>query len=271
METGGERRFLAKIIDYFKSTPLSQIDQAGLERAVITLYPDAKASTRNRQFFTPVSAILKHAEKMGLASPKTITRPKQPQGKIRWLTPEEAGRLIESCSPHMKPLVTFLFYTGARLSEALYLDWRNVDLENRRVSFVDTKNGEARGVPLHPVIINILANSLNKSGRVFRRPDGHGYKIVKNAGGQIKTGFNAACRRAGIKNFTPHDCRHTFATWHYSRNRDPRGLMELCGWKSERMVWRYAHINRDDLAPGVLNIPEIELQGENSERLKIKR
>ncbi len=37
--------------------------------------------------------------------------------------------------------------------------------------------------------------------------------------------------------------RHTWATWHYAANRDLVALMELGGWKSERMVLRYAHMN----------------------------
>ncbi|MEE8455658.1 MAG: tyrosine-type recombinase/integrase, partial [Limibaculum sp.] len=53
------------------------------------------------------------------------------------------------CSSHLRPLVTFMLYTGARASEALYLDWVNVDLGRAHVVFPETKNGEPRGVPLH--------------------------------------------------------------------------------------------------------------------------
>ena len=56
-------------------------------------------------------------------------------------------------------------------------------------------------------------------------------------------GFKGACKRAGIIDFHPHDCRHTWATWHYAANRDLVALMDLGGWKSERMVLRYAHMN----------------------------
>jgi len=49
--------------------------------------------------------------------------------------------------------VTFLFYTGARIGEALWLDWRNIDLQRAQVQFLDTKNGSDRGVPLHPSLV----------------------------------------------------------------------------------------------------------------------
>ncbi len=38
----------------------------------------------------------------------------------------------------------------------------------------------------------------------------------------------------------PHNCRHTWATWHYAANRDIIGLMKLGDWKSDKMVLCYA-------------------------------
>lgn len=59
------------------------------------------------------------------------------------------------------------------------------------------------------------------------------------------------CKRAGITDFSPHDCRHTWATWHYRANRDLTALMELGGWKSAAMVMRYAHVNTSHLAGSI--------------------
>jgi integrase len=123
-------------------------------------------------------------------------------------------------------------------------------------AFLDTKNGESRGIYLHPRAMAAMANLKHRQGAVFRRPDGKTYETKDDGGGQIKTAFNGACRRAGIGNFHPHDCRHTWATWHYAANRDLRALMELGGWKSIAMVQRYTHINAGHLAASVLNIGE---------------
>jgi integrase len=172
-----------------------------------------------------------------------IERMKEPRGRIRWLISKDADRLIDNCSKHLKPLVTFLFYNGARLSEALYLDWQDVDLSREHVQFISTKNGDSRGVPLHERVVADLANLEHRQGAVFRRPDGHPYEEKDEGGGQIKTAFGGACRRAGIADFSPHDCRHTWATWHYQENRDLLALKTLGGWKSEQMVLRYAHVH----------------------------
>lgn len=76
-----------------------------------------------------------------------------------------------------------------------------------------------------------------------------------SAGTRIKNAFAGACRRAEISDFHPHDCGHTWATWHYAKNRDLGALMRLGGWKSERMVMRYAHVNVGELQHTIDKLP----------------
>ena len=251
LEIGGERLYLKPIIARLGSVPLAKIDQALIEQTARALYPTASPGTLNRQAFTPIAAVLNHAAKRGLCAHRVIERPAQPKGRVRWLTFEEAEQLVDACSPHLRPLVLFLLGTGARTSEALYLDWREVDLAGAHVTFLDTKNGEHRGVPLHARLVAELRALRHKQGRVFRTNAGLPYAEKESGGGQIKTSFGGACRRAGIEDFSPHDCRHTWATWHYAANRDLIALMKLGGWKSERMVLRYAHVNVSQLAPSI--------------------
>ena len=256
METRGERRFLAPLIKHFGTQPLANITQAAIDRAAKLLYPDAKPSTWNRQVHTPTSAVLNFAAKRELCEYRQIDRPKEPKGLIRYLTPNEAERLISACSPHLRPLVIFMLYTGARLSEALYLNWRQVNLAHGEVQFIETKNGEPRGFPLHDRVLEVLSALPHRDGEVFRRPrDGKPYARKSDGGGQIKTAFYGACRRAGLSGVTPHTLRHTWASWHYMANRDAVALMHLGGWRSERMVMRYAHVNVSHLSKSVAALP----------------
>jgi site-specific recombinase XerC len=220
MENGGEARFVQPLLNHFMTTPLSQIGQAEVEACARKIYPGLAPATINRKVFTPISAIMMHAAKRKLCDKPALERPKQPRGRVRWITFEEAGKLIGCCAPHLAPLVTFMLFTGCRIGEALALDWRDVDLSRSHAAFLDTKNGDRRGAPLHPRAFAALANLPHRTGMVFRRPDKQPYAPKDDGGGQIKTAFKAACRRAGISNFHPHDCRHTWATWHYSANRD---------------------------------------------------
>ncbi len=63
-------------------------------------------------------------------------------------------------------------------------------------------------------------------------------------------------RRAGINDFRPHDCRHTWATWLYSETRDLRLLMDLGGWKTIAMVERYTHVDPGHLRPAIDALPD---------------
>ena len=216
------------------------------------LYPSASDATRNRQAYTPASAVMRYAARRQWCAPLLLERPATPEDRVRWLTLEEANRLIDCCNKHLRPLVIFLLYTGARAGEAVWLDWRNVDLTRAHVIFPKTKNGEGRGVPLHQRVVTALANLPHREDEVFRRPDGLPYERPDeddddtSAGSRIAKAFQGACQRARITDFHPHDCRHTWATWHYWANRDLGALKRLGGWKTDRMVLRYAHTNVDE-------------------------
>lgn len=257
--TGGSPRFMTAVLKHFGTTPLARIDLDAIERGAAKVYPNASPQTRNRQFYTPAVAVLWHAARRGRCPAPIVARPQFEESEPRWLSPAEAERLIAAAREPMRTLIIFLLYTGARAGEALWLDWRNVDLSRAHVSFPKTKNGEPRGVPLHSRIVAALANLKHREGEVFRRPDGKPYTRPKrlddtSAGARIERAFSGACRRAGlgeyrphktkpdlkvfVPNLSPHDCRHTWATWHYTANRDLGALKKLGGWKSER--WCFA-------------------------------
>jgi integrase len=256
----GDPRFLKPLTDHFGTTLLRNIDQHAIDLAAVKLLPKAKPATRNRKVYTPMSAILRHAARKGWCETPMLARPKLPKGVIRWIKPDEAERLIAACADHMKPLVTFLLLTGARAGEALWLDWSAVDLDKEQVTFVKTKNGEPRSVPLHPRLVQLLSAMPNREKDVFRTHEGKPYSRARgkedaSAGSRIKTAFAAACRRAGISNFRVHDCRHTWATWHYQENHDLAALQTLGGWKTVSMVLRYAHTNVEQHANSIKNLP----------------
>jgi integrase len=58
-------------------------------------------------------------------------------------------------------------------------------------------------------------------------------------------------------NFRVHDCRHTWATWHYAEHHDLIALQKLGGWRSLSMVLRYAHANTENYREGIEALPSI--------------
>ena len=113
----------------------------------------------------------------------------------------------------------------------------------RTCLFSKTKNGRARGVPLHRDLMATLGNSAHRDGEVFRRPDGKLYARPcgasdVSAGSKIGTAFQGAVTRAGIVDFHVHDCRHTWATWHFAKHHDLIAPQNLGGWR--RLPWSHA-------------------------------
>jgi integrase len=112
LENGGNNRFLEEVLRYFGTTPLAKIDQDAIDVGARKVYPGASGATRDRQFYTPASAVIRHAARRGWCSQIVLERPEKPPGLVRWLTSEQAERLIAACGKHLRPLVIFLLYSG---------------------------------------------------------------------------------------------------------------------------------------------------------------
>jgi len=59
----------------------------------------------------------------------------------RWLTREEAARLLAGCAPHLAAMVRFALATGCRAREVAGLEWSRVDLKRGTAWIDQTKNG----------------------------------------------------------------------------------------------------------------------------------
>lgn len=245
----GDQRRLLRIMTALGDVRLSQVDQAAVQRVrAKILAADASPATVRRGVITPIRAVLNHAHEIGWCDVPKFRVPKQPEGRTRYLLPAEAERLIAAAAPHIQTLVLVLLDTGARMSEALELDWRDVDLTGGRVIFWRTKTGHRRNATISPRTIAALASLPHREGRVIRWQ--HGRRRIseyadrqREGGGQIKTAWKATLRRAGLDaELRPHDLRHSWATWHYAVHRDLLALKHAGGWSSVVLVERYAHL-----------------------------
>jgi len=161
---------------------------------------------------------------------------KEPGIAERFLSEEEAERLLTACSVSLRPIVLTALNTGMRKEEILGLTWDLVNLRDRSLRLVETKNGETRDVPLNATMMQLL-KSLPKNGEyVFTNSRGDRYHCVK-------TVFAVALRKAGIEHLRFHDLRHTWASWLVMNKVDLLTVKELGGWKSLTMVQRYAHLS----------------------------
>lgn len=200
---------------------------------------EAKASGTVLRDVALIKAIINKARREELTDfvpnfPKV--KPSKP--RTRWLTVEEEARLVEVAAPHLKPLIIMAVETGGRRSELLGLDWREVDIARKRLTFRDTKNGEDRTLRLtQRAEATVRELGPKETGPVFTRA-GKPFANVKHS-------FTTACEKAGIKDFRFHDLRHTFASRLVQAGIPLYEVMHLTGHKSIEMVQRYSHLAPD--------------------------
>lgn len=141
-------------------------------------------------------------------------------------------------NPLMLPLVRLALETALRRSELLALTWADVYLDEAYLRLHDSKNGDAREVPLSSVARNVLASlPSERTGAVF--------PLSTEA---VKQSFERACHRAGLVDFHFHDLRHE-ATSRIARKLD--NVLELSAVTGHRtlvMLKRYYHPRASELA-----------------------
>jgi integrase len=175
----------------------------------------------------------------------TVRMLKEPTRRVRFLTREEAQRLLAELPAHLADMAAFSLATGLRRANVTGLQWTQADL-TRQVAWIHPDQAKARkafAVPLNAEAVAII------QGRVGNHVT-HVFSFSGKPIAQVSTkAWYAALARAGISNFRWHDLRHTWASWHMQNGTPQFVLQELGGWSSTEMVRRYAHLAADHLAP----------------------
>ena len=174
---------------------------------------------------------------------------KEPQGRLRYLNQDEATRLLEECrkaaeypnvgqrSPGLYPFAVIALSSGMRKNEILNLTWADVDLSRGVFKLELTKAGTRREVQMTLAAYRVVAELPRKGPRLFGR--------------SIRTAWEGAVERAGIKNFRLHDMRHTAASWLVQKGRSLKEVSELLGHSSVTMSQRYAHLGPEHLKAAI--------------------
>lgn len=225
---------------------LADIDESIIHRCEAALGMDRKPRTVQR-IIAPLRGVLRRAVKKWkwLAKAPEFEAPPKTDDEPRWVTKEQFDALWRELPPHAMQIVRFAVAVGPRSGNIFRLRWANVDIQAGvfRVGAGDFKGKQSVGFPLPPEAILVLEQQRGAHPEyVFT--DQRGRAPI----GSIKTCWRKACRRAGLPGLRVHDLRHTFAAWHKLSGTPDHALQSLGGWKDERMVKKYGHINPQDYA-----------------------
>jgi integrase len=176
-----------------------------------------------------------------------VRKPKLPKGRDRRLIGDEEARLLDACravNPELASIVRIAIETAMRQGEILSLTWAIVDLHGRVIHLPDSKNGEARDVPLSTAAEAVLR-------ALPRRMDGRVWGYTQEG---MRASYVKAKKHAGIKGLTFHDLRHEAASRMFEIERDgvkvmnPMQVAAITGHKTLQMLKRYTHLRAEDLA-----------------------
>ena len=173
---------------------------------------------------------------------RNVRRPSQPSGRDRRLSPEEEQALLDECrksnNTWLEPVVLLATETALRQGEIFKLTWKHVDLKKRIAHVPESKNGEARTIPLTTHAAAVL-------DALPRSVDG---RVIQARQDALRKCFERAAARAGIKNLRFHDLRHEATSRLFEKGLNPMEAASVTGHKTLAMLKRYTHLRAEDLA-----------------------
>lgn len=216
------------------------------------------SDTTIRLELATLRAALKWHVKHGLLTrDPPIIMPKAAAGRDRWLSRAEAAALTDACrEDYLRLFVQIALYTGARKGAILELRWDQVDLDRRLIHLNPTgrlQTSKRRppvpiAAPLHISLVDAKARA--NTAWVIELSAAQGGRIKADALApvkDIKKGFAAACKRAGLMDVTPHTLRHTCGSW-LAQAGVP--MIEIAAWlghSHSRTSELYAHLSPEHL------------------------
>lgn len=175
-----------------------------------------------------------------IAEAPKITLPPRPEARHRWLTRDEAARLLDACDRHhVRLFTTIALNTAARSGAILDLTWDRVDLEGRVLDFRMPGRAQTRKRRKQVRINDTLAAVLAEARAVATTE-----YVIEWAGdriARIKHGFRNSAARADLRGVTPHVLRHTAVTWMLQAGVSIWEVAGMAGMTAEMVEHVYGH------------------------------
>ncbi|MCY6381481.1 site-specific integrase [Hoeflea prorocentri] len=197
-------------------------------------------STINRKFASLSKILRKHHRNGELGRLPEFKKLPERNARIRFFTPDEEQNMLnelEEIDPHYAQLSRFLVESGARIGEALKLNW--CDIDGDYVTFWETKSSQPRTIPLSERARKVIAEQRKKRSRKSGPFQDIPYY-------KFRGGWNSAKERTHMRddrNVVPHVLRHTCASRLAQSGVDIKRIQEFLGHRTLSMTLRYAHLS----------------------------
>jgi integrase len=208
-------------------------------------------ATANKQFST-LRACLRWAQRMELIflerDPCSGVQGFRGEERTRYLQPgAEYKRLSEALAQNagdVADVIWLLLFTGARKSNVLAMEWKEIDWTNKAwmIPPAKAKARKELAVPLTDNALKILERRRflsRTSPWVFPANSAQGHIVaIDKVWKQIRLD-------AGLQDFKAHDLRHTVGTWLGQSNASAFTIQNALGHASVRTSQKYVHRNTE--------------------------
>lgn len=162
-----------------------------------------------------------------------------------YLTRDEVYSILSEIPPDQKRnfmLINFLWKTGLRVSEAIFVKRGDIDfvMKNMRVIWLKRRKKTVRTVPINDKFayeLSLYSSGMNKNEKLFNISRQRAYQIVKKCASYSNV----------TKKVHPHVFRHSFAVHYLKKTNDIVGLKMLLGHISIINTLVYTKIVNSDL------------------------
>lgn len=243
---------ITALLKFWSSYSLGQITPLACRRYVKAR--GVAPGTSRRELGTLSAAISFMFKNALLTRPVAVELPAKPASKDRWLTVQEAARLLGAArtaggrSRQYLPLfILIALYTGARKEAILSLHWSQIDLDNGVMDFAIPGRAATKKVRPKLPIPDRIKPFLRYAWQRRSSDTGPVLHLDGKPLLRIDKGFRLAVAKAGLEGVTPHTLRHTRGTW-LAQSGVP--LWNIAGWLGQTTATTekiYIHHHPDHL------------------------
>jgi len=234
------KKRLRGVRDYFgEGTVVTEITSYSLESYVIHLQEQGNGPATINRKLAVVSKIMGYAHKHGIINIKpTAPTQREPKGRVRYYSlVEEAEITAAITDDNLSDFFIVLIDTGMRKSEALGLEWGDVDFKKSEITLGDPdkiKSSVPRTIPMSRRVCSVISS---RRESVFRP-----FKYTVNQMDVMLNEFKAESNYTGELKAFFHTCRHTFCSRLLQRGVPITTVKELAGHSDIKTTLRYAHL-----------------------------
>jgi integrase len=267
------------LLPFFQDSKLVDIGPSTIQELIFVLESKGTSPATIGKILRYTRVILRKAVNLELIDRdpcRTIKAPRIEKKEVRFLTPEEVSKLIESAQGDLRPLLAVACYTGLRMGEILALQWSDIDFKANAIRVIRSWKEEQgftapktatsrRMVPLIKPLKRLLLEY-----HASREEPGEDRLVFPNSEGKPRDRhrlsnihFKNALKAAELPAIRFHDLRHTFASMMIESGCDTKTLQTIMGHSSVKVTLDvYSHLYRSSYDRAAKNLETLLAGGD---------